>query len=250
MKKFIKLAAFTLAAAMVVPLVACNSSNKMLKDDTKLIMATNAEFEPFEYMENNKVTGIDVDIATAIAEDLGVKLEISNMNFDSVVTSVSTGKADCAVAGLTKTADREKLVDFSDPYFNAGQAIIVKNDNTSINSKDDLKGKKIAVQKGTTGDDEAVKITDEKNLTRFNASTDAVTELKNGKVDAVIIDNFTAKSFLKKNTDIKQAGDPITSEEYCIGIHKGNTELVNKINASLKKLKDNGKLDEIIEKYE
>lgn len=250
MKKFIKFASLALAAAMVVPLAACNSSNKMLKDDTKLVMATNAQFEPFEYMENNKITGIDVDIATAIAGDMGVKLEISNMNFDSIITSVSTGKADCGVAGITKTADREKSVDFSDAYFDAGQAIIVKNDNTTINSKDDLKGKKIAVQKGTTGDDEAVKITGEKNITRFNASTDAVTELKNGKADAVIIDNFTAKSFLKKNTDIKQVGDPITNEKYCIAIRKGNTALVNKINASLKKLKDSGKLDEIINKYQ
>lgn len=250
MKKFIKFASIALAAAMVIPLAACSNSNKMLKDDKKLVMATNAEFEPFEYMENSKIVGIDVDIATAIAEDMGVTLEITNMNFDSIVTSVSTGKADCGVAGMTKNAEREKSVDFSDPYFNAGQAIIVKNDNTTINSKDDLKGKKIAVQKGTTGDDEAVKITDESLMTRFNASTDAINELKNGKVDAVIIDNFTAKSFLKKNTDIKQVGEPITSEEYCIAIRKGNTELVNKVNASLKKLKDSGKLDQIIEKYE
>lgn len=249
MKKIIKITAIALAATMAISFAGC-SKKKMLNNDKKLVMATNAEFEPFEYMDNNKIFGIDVEIAQAIAKDMGVELEISNMNFDSVVASVSTGKTDCAIAGLTKNAEREKAVDFSNDYFDAGQVIIVKGDDTAVKTKDDLKGKKIAVQKGTTGDDEAVKITGDKNISRFNASTDAVSELKNGKVSAVIIDSMTAKSFLKKNTDIKLAGEKLTSEKYCIAVRKGNTELVNKINASLKKLKDSGDLDKIIEKYE
>lgn len=212
-------------------------------------MATEATFEPFEYMENGKIVGIDVDIANAIAKDLGVELEIENINFDSIVTSVKTGKADIGVAGLTKDPVREKSVSFSDPYYNAAQVIIVRQDNADIKDKGSLNGKKIAVQKGTTGDDLACELTGDSNVVRFNATTDAINELKNGKVDAVILDSFPAQVFVKKNADLKIAGDPLTSEEYCIAVRKGNTKLLEKINASLKKMKDNGTLDEIISKY-
>lgn len=249
MKKAIKLTSLILAASLVLPLAGC-SNKKELQQEGKLIMATNAEFEPFEYMENGEIVGIDVEIANAIADDLGLELEIQNMNFDSVVTSVASGKADIGVAGLTKDPDRDKSVDFSDPYYDAAQVIIVKNDNTTIQDEETVKGKKIAVQKGTTGDTLATELSGDSNVVRFNATTDAINELKNDKVDAVILDSFPAQVFVKKNHDIKIVGDQLTSEEYCICVREGNTALLNKINDSLKKLKDSGTLDLIISKYQ
>jgi arginine/lysine/histidine transporter system substrate-binding protein len=241
-----KITAVLLASCLTVSLFGCAGSGEF-KQKGKLIMATNAEFEPFEYQKDGKIVGIDVDIATEIAKDMGVKLEIQNMNFDSVVTAVSTGKADVGIAGLSENPTRAKSVDFTDTYYDASQVIIVKQSNTDITGKDTLKNKKIAVQKGTTGDDEASKLTS--SIERFSASTDAVTELKNGKVDAVVIDSFPAKIFVNQNSDLKIVGSGLTSEKYSIAVRKGNTKLVEQINKSLKKLKNNGTLDTIIKKY-
>ena len=248
MKIGFKVSAALLAACLTVSLFGCTNSGE-LKQKGKLIMATNAAFEPFEFQKDGKIVGIDVDIATDIAKDMGVTLEIQNMNFDSVVTSVSSGKADVGIAGLTENPTRANSVDFTDTYYDASQVIIVKQNNTAITGKDSLKNKKIAVQKGTTGDDVATKITGDANVERFSASTDAVSELKNGKVDAVVIDSFPAKVFVKQNSDLKLTGSGLTSEKYSIAVRKGNTKLVEQINKSLKKLKDNGTLDTIIQKY-
>jgi arginine/lysine/histidine transporter system substrate-binding protein len=220
------------------------------KDSSKLTVATNAEFEPFEYMDGSKIVGIDVDIVNEIAKDMGKTPDIQNMAFDSVVTAAAAGKTDLGVAGITKTAEREKSVDFSDPYYDAQNVVIVKTANTSVMDKDSLKGKKIAVQKGTTGDVLATGITGDSNVERFDATADAVTELKNGKVEAVIIDSFPAQKIIKQNTDLKLSGESFSSEQYCIAIKKGNKTLLNEVNKEIKKMKDNGDLDKIIKKYE
>ena len=245
MKKILK--AFSICTALSLSLALFAGCSK---DASKLTVATNAEFQPFEYMDNNKIVGIDVDIVNAIAKDMGKTASIQNMEFDSVIPAVSTGKDDMGVAGISKTPDREKSVDFSDPYYDAKNVIIVKSTNTSISNKDSLKGRKIAVQKGTTGDDLATGITGDSNVERFSASTDAVTELKNGKVDAVVIDSFPAATFVKQNSDLKIVGDSFSSEQYCIAVKKGNTKLLNQINQEIKKLKDSGELDQIVKKYE
>lgn len=248
MKKWVRIAAPALAACMLLPLAGCKAKNG-LKSAGKLTMATNAQFEPFEYMEGGKVVGIDVDMANQIAKDMGAKLTIDNINFDSVIPAVVSGKDDVGIAGISKTADREKSVDFSEAYYDASQVIIVKADNTAITDQNSLKGKKIAVQKGTTGDDLASKLTSDANMDRFNASTDAITELKNGKADAVVIDSFPAKVFVKQNPGLKIAGKPLTSESYCIAVKKGNTALLSKINASIDKMKSDGTLENILKKY-
>lgn len=220
------------------------------KNSTKLTVATNAEFEPFEYMDNNKIVGIDVDIVNAIAKDMGKTPDIQNMAFDSVIAAVPAGKVDLGVAGITRTTDREKSMDFSDPYYDAKNVIIVKATNNAVTDKASLKGKKIAVQKGTTGDDLATEITGDSNVARFDASADAINELKNGKADAVIIDNFPALKFVKQNSDLKIAGGSFSSEQYCIAVKKGNKDLLAQVNKEIKKLKDSGEMDKIIKKYE
>ena len=238
MKKFLCLAAGLL---MIASLAACTSK----KDE--LVMATNADFPPYEFHEGDKIVGIDVEICQAIADELGKELVIEDMAFDSVITSVYTGKADLGAAGLTITEDRLKNINFSDPYATAAQVIIIKEDS-DIASPDDLVGKTIGVQLGTTGDIYAEDIEDA-TLERYNKGFEAVQALLQGKIDAVIIDNEPAKVYVSQNDGLKIVDEAFTYEEYAIAIAKDNTKLLDDVNAAIKKLKDSGKLDEIVAKY-
>ena len=243
----------TAVLAMAVMLSACGTKDNKDKAGSDaegvktLIMATNAEFPPYEYYEGDTIVGIDVDIANAIAEDLGMKVKVEDMAFDSVVTAVQTGKADIGLAGLTVNEERLLNVDFTDTYAKATQVIIVREDST-IATPDDLNGKTIGVQLGTTGDIYADDIADAE-IQRFPKGIDAVMALTQGKLDAVIIDREPAKVFVKENEGIKILDEEFTNEEYAIAIKKGNDELLKQFNESLNKLKESGKLQEIIDKY-
>ncbi len=213
----------------------------------KLVMVTNAEFPPYEFRENNEIVGIDADIARAIAEKLGMELEIQDMAFDSLIPAIQSGKADFAAAGMTVNEDRKKNVDFTDTYAEAAQVIIVKEDGDIV-SPDDLTGKKIGVQTGTTGDIYADDI-ENGDIQRFNKGMEAVMSLTQGKVDAVIIDREPAKVFIKENAGLKILDEAFTEEEYAIAIKKDNWELVNKFNSAIKELKESGELQKIVDKY-
>lgn len=214
---------------------------------TTLVMATNAEFPPYEYYEGDKVVGIDAEIAKAIADDLGYELVIEDMAFDSIIAAVQSGKADMGAAGMTVSEDRLKSINFTDSYAQASQVIIVKEDS-AIASPDDLTGKRIGVQLGTTGDIYSEDIEDA-SIERYNKGFEAVQALNQDKVDAVIIDREPAKVFVAQNQGLKILDESFTDEEYAICVAKENTELLDKINASIQKLKDSGKLQEIIDKY-
>lgn len=213
----------------------------------KLIMATNAEFPPYEFHDNGQIVGIDAEIAAAIAEKLGMELQIEDMAFDSIIPAVQSGKADIGAAGLTVNEDRLKNIDFTDTYAEAAQVIIVKEDS-QIASPDDLTGKKIGVQLGTTGDIYADDIEDAE-VERYNKGMEAVQSLLQDKIDAVIIDREPAKVFVKENEGLKILDEAFTEEEYAIAVKKGNTELVEKINVALKELKESGELQKIVDKY-
>lgn len=213
-----------------------------------LIMATNAEFPPYEYHEGKDIVGIDVEIAKAVAEQMGAKFEVSDMAFDAIISAVDSGKADFGAAGMTVTEDRKKNVDFSDTYATSVQSVIVP-ENSDIKSIDDLKGKKIGVQQGTTGDIYATKDYGKDAIQPFPKGVDAVLALGAGKVDAVIIDGNTAKAFVADQKGLKLLDSTYAEEEYAICVKKGNTELRDGINAALKELKASGKLDEIVAKY-
>ena len=213
----------------------------------KLVMATNAEFPPYEYHEGDEIVGIDAEIAAAIAEELGMTLEIEDMAFDSIITAVSGGKADMVLAGMTVDPDRQKNVNFSDTYAKAAQVIIVKEDS-EIAGPDELAGKKIGVQLGTTGDIYAEDIEDAE-VERYNKGMEAVQALQQDKIDAVVIDGEPAKVFVAENEGLKVLDEPLTEEEYAIAIAKDNDELLEKVNTALASLKDSGKLDEIVAKY-
>lgn len=212
-----------------------------------LVMATNAEFPPYEFHEGGEIVGIDVDIARAIAAEMGMELEIEDIAFDSIIPAVQSGKADFGAAGMTVDEKRKQSVDFSDSYATATQVIIVKADS-EIASPDDLTGKTIGVQLGTTGDIYAGDI-EGATIERYNKGFEAVQAVSQGKIDAVVIDGEPAKVFVSQNADLKMLEEALTTEEYAICVKKGNTELVEGINAAIAKLKESGELQKIVDKY-
>ena len=213
----------------------------------KLIVSTNAEFPPYEYYDANEIVGIDVEIAKAIADKMGLELEVKDGAFDAIIAEVVSGKADVGIAGMTATDERKQNVDFSDSYATGTQVIIVK-EGSEIKSAADLEGKSIGVQLGTTGDIMATDLKDSK-VEQYNKGMDAVQALSQGKIDAVIIDNEPAKFYEKEVSGLKILDEAFAVEEYAIALKKGNTELQTKINETLKELKAEGKIDEIIAKY-
>lgn len=219
-----------------------------LATDGTLTMATNAYFPPYEYYDGQDVIGIDADIAQAIADKLGLKLKIEDMEFDSIITAVSTGKADLGLAGMTVTPDRQKNVDFSDSYATGIQSVIVKEDST-IAKIDDLEGKKIGVQLSTTGDIYATDDFGKDSVVQYNKGNDAVMALTQGQVDAVIIDNEPAKSYVAANKGLKILDTEYATENYAACIAKDNTGLTKAVNQALADLKADGTLQKIVDKY-
>ena len=214
----------------------------------KLVMVTNAEFPPYEFHDQNAIVGIDVEIAGAIAEQLGLELEIEDIAFDSIIPEIVSGKADIGAAGMTVTEDRKQNVDFSDTYAHATQVIIVKEDS-EIKGVADLEGKIMGVQQGTTGDIYVSGDYGDAAVERYAKGMEAVQALAQGKVDAVVIDGEPAKQYIKEVEGLKIIDESYTDEDYAIAIKKGNTAMVEAVNAALAELKSEGKLDEIVAKY-
>lgn len=249
--KLKKVISVGLVLACTLSLAACGSKKEessKKEEKEKLVMATNAEFPPYEYYEGDDIVGIDADFAKAIADKLGMELEITDMAFDSIVPAVQSGKADIGVAGMTVEPDRQKQVDFTDSYYTGRQVIIVKEDST-IASPDDLAGKKIGVQQGTTGDIYTTEDYGDENIERFNKGMEAVLSLTQGKVDAVVIDDQPAKTFVEQNKGLKILETEYVEEDYAIILKKGNDELTKKINEAIASLKEDGSFDKIVSKY-
>lgn len=240
---------------MAACLTGCGGK-KSSTDSKKWVVGTNAEFAPFEYVSTSngvidQYSGIDMEIIKKIAEDNGAEVEINNMEFDSLIMALKGGKLDAVIAGMTVTDERKEEVDFSDPYYVAKQVMIVPEDS-DIKKADDMKGKKIAVIQGYTGQT-AVEDLGYKadQYEAFKKGTEAVQELVNGKCDVVVIDSATANQYVKDNPGLKivEDDDAFASEEYAIAVKKGDSDLLNKINASIKKFKEDGTIDQISAKY-
>ena len=176
-------------------------------------------------------------------------MKIEDMEFDSLLTALQASKIDMAIAGMTITAKRKESVDFSDPYYEATQAVILKAENTAIRNLDDLKGKKISVQLGTTGNEISKKYTKDEAIVAFNTGFEAVMELKKNRVDCVIIDEQPAQNFVKKNPDLKVVKMNFDPEFYGIAVKKGNPALLSIINATLAELKSSGRYDALVTEY-
>lgn len=235
---------------------ASQESTAMTAKEGVLVMATNAAFPPYEYKEGDSFAGIDVEIATKIAEKLGLTLEIQDVEFGSIIGGVQSGKFDMGVAGMTVNEERLQSVNFTDSYATGVQVVIV-NEDSAIASLDDLKADgsmKYGVQQDTTGDIYSSYSVDkggfgEENVIRYKTGADAVQALKSGKVDAVIIDNEPAKSFVAANEGLKILDTEYAVEDYAICIAKENTALLDAVNEALAELKADGTLQQIINKY-
>lgn len=212
-----------------------------------LVMGTNAEFPPYEYYEGQEVVGIDAEMAAAVAEKLGMELKIEDMAFDSLIPALSSGKVDIVAAGMTVTEDRLASVNFSDTYATGIQAIIVTEDS-DIASADDLVGKTIGVQQGTTGDLYATDV-EGATIERYAKGMEAVQSLSQGKIDAVIIDNEPANVFVSEVEGLKILDEAFATEDYAVAVAKDNEELLEQVNTALAELKEDGTLQAIVDKY-
>ena len=236
-----KIIALTLALVLCLTLfAACGKKNKTL------VVATSPDFAPFESLEDGKVVGIEVDILEEVCKELGMTLEIEQMDFESVLPGVQAGKYDCGMSGITVTEDRKKNVLFSEVYYNAAQVIVVK-EGSAIKAKADLTGKTVSVQTGTTAESGCQ---EEKIATQaFNANADAKTALTTGKVDAWVVDNLTAQQMVKDGDGLVILEEKMTEEPYAFAFAKGDEELVAKIDEVLKKMIEDGRMAKIFEKY-
>ena len=215
----------------------------------KLIMSTNAAFPPYEMTtDSGEFEGIDIETAQAIADKLGLELQIDDMDFDAALLAVQQGKADMVMAGVTVTDERQNVMDFTDSYATGIQSIIVKEDS-AIASVDDLAGKKIGTQRGTTGYLYCSDDFGDENVVAYDNGLTAVQMLNNGQVDCVVIDNAPAKEFIAANPGLKLLDTAYVEESYAIGVGKGNTELKDAINTALEELKADGTLQAIVDKY-
>ena len=248
-----KLFAVLLSAMLLLAMAACGEQPQT-PDDTQepavLHMATEGTFPPYEYYDNGQLVGIDIEVAGAIAEKLGMKLETTDIAFDSIIPGVQAGKYDIGMAGVTVSEDRLQQVNFSDSYATGVQVVIVK-EGGKVQSLDDMADAIIGTQSGTTGFIYASSDFGDDHVKSFTKTTDAVEALKNGQVDCVLLDNAPAEALVDANPDagLSILETAYTVEDYGIAINKENTDLQAKINAALAELVADGTLQSIIDKY-
>lgn len=247
-----KILCLMLAALTLLTLPACGSKKATYANEGYLTMATNAEFPPYEFYDGGTVVGIDAEVAAAIAAKLGLELKIEDMEFNSVIPAVQSGKADIGMAGLTVREDRQAVVDFSDSYATGVQVIIVP-EGSPIASVQDLTDNvgtyHVGVQLATTGDIYCSDDLGEENVERYPKGADAIMALTSNKIDCVVIDNEPAKAFVKANPGLKILDTEYANEDYAIITNKDNTPLAEAVNKALKELIDDGTVQQIIDKY-
>ncbi|AIE59007.1 transporter substrate-binding domain-containing protein [Bacillus methanolicus] len=230
-----------------------NDNGKNSNGEKVYKVGIDTTYPPFEFKEGDKYKGIDIDLINAIAKNQGFKIELSPMDFGGIIPALQAGQLDVAIAGMSITDERKKIVDFSEPYFDAGLTLVVKKDNKDISSVDDLKGKTVAVKKGTTGATFAQQKANELGfkVVQFNDSPSMFQEVANGNADVLIEDYpVIAYAIAQKDLGLKIVGDRLNGDKYGIAVLKGkNQDLLEKINKGLAELKKNGKYDEILKKY-
>lgn len=239
-----KLFALMLALAMMFAAAAASAET--------LRVGMNAEFAPFEYLdEDSAVVGFDAELIAAIAEKTGMELEIENMFFDALLDALTEGSVDCVCSGMTITEQRWEIVDFSDAYFTAAQAVVALRGNDSIHSLDDLKGRKVAVQSGTIGHSMALNdLGCDVSDTVYKIATDAAFDVLEGRADCMIIDSAVAQNLVEKYDSLFiLEGMNMPAEEYGVAVAKGNAELLSRINEALAAVKADGVYDALLAKY-
>ncbi len=222
------------------------SSDSKETDGGTLIVGTEPGFAPYEYMEGDKVVGIDMDIAQAIADATGKKLEIKTMDFDGALLAVQQGKVDMVAAGVSVNEERKKVMDFSVEYVNSTEVIVVNKENPAVTGTDDLDDKIIGVQQGNIAD---FYVSDEDNLKakevkRYTKFAQAAEDLKNGRIDCIVMDQYPAEELVAANDSLVILDGILFEDKYAIAVKKGNTELLDKINEVINQLIADGKIEE------
>lgn len=259
-----KIGLFSLLFALMVMLAACGTSDSdkgntsggdgdKAEKEKVYKVGIDTTYPPFEFQKGDEYKGIDVDLIRAIAENQGFEIKLEAMDFSGIIPALQAEQLDIAIAGMSITEDRKKTVDFSDPYFESGLSLVVKKDNSEITSLEDLKGKTVAVKKGTTGANFAVKNKDKYGyeIVQVNDSTSMFQEVANGTADA-LLEDYPVIAYAIKKSDLMLniVGDRLNGDNYGIAVLKGeNDELLKKINDGLAALKESGKYDEIISTY-
>lgn len=242
MKKIINL----IGILMMVILVGCGKEEVQTK---KLYIGTNAEYKPYEYIENGEITGFDIEFMEELAKNLGYEIEWKNLSFDGLLPALQTKKIDMVIAGMTPTEERKKAIDFTDIYYSSAQAILVNEDTTGIKTLDNLKGKAVGVQLGTIQETMANEI-EGAEIKRYNSFTGAILELNNKKIDAVIVGEVVANNYLENNKKLKLAGLLDDRQDgSAIALSKGQEQLISDLNEEIKKMKKSGKYQELVNKY-
>ena len=249
-KTFFSILAALICLVMTFSMIAFAAEAEPVKtvEEGVLNIATNAEFPPYEFKEGDGFAGIDIEIAGAIAEALGLELKVNDVEFGSIIGGVQSGKYDIGIAGMTKTEERLQSVNFSETYAIGVQVVIVKEDS-DIKTADDLEGHKIGVQQDTTGDIYCCDDFGDENVTEYRNGAEAVQGLIAGKVDCVVIDNEPAKSYVAATEGLKILDTEYVTEEYAICIAKESEDLLAAINGVIAELQESGKLQEIVDKY-
>lgn len=248
MKKFLVLV--LVFAAFAAPLFAGGSQSS---GEKVYVFASEVSYPPLEFIdENGDMVGFDIDLLAAIAEEAGFEYEVRNTAWDGIFAGLANNAYDAVISAVTITEDRAKTMNFSDPYINAGQILVVPIDGPDDGVLKDFEGKKVGTQQGTTGDFEVEKYPAIKRMA-FDEVGLAIEDLVNGNLDAVVCDSTTAIDFVAQNENykgkLKVIGEPFTEEYYGIAVNMGNTELLDMINAGLKEVIDSGKRDELIQKW-
>lgn len=257
MKKFSLL--LVLLAAMLV-LAACGSSDSSdssggegSSEEKTYKVGIDTTYPPFEFEKGGEYTGIDIDLINAIAKSQGFAIEFNPMDFGGIIPALQANQLDVAIAGMSITDERKKVVDFSDPYFDAGLSLVVSTDNTDITALEDLKGKTVAVKSGTTGSKFAMDNESKYGytVTQFEDSPSMFQEVSNGNADVLLEDYpVIAYAIAESGLELKTVGERLTGDQYGIAVLKGeNADLLKKINAGLKELRDSGEYDQILNKY-
>lgn len=227
---------------MVLLLTGCG------KNDNDLVMVTEAGFPPYEFYENGKVVGVDIEIANEIAKELNKNLVIKDIAFDSIINELKSGKADFAAAGMSITEDRLKEADFTIEYIVSEQVVVVRNDS-QINNIDDIKEKTISVQLGTVADQYVTKNYKEAKVNRLKKFLVAAEDVKNNKSDCIVMDKLPALELVKKNPELKILDGTLFEDKYGMAVKKGNKELLDQINKVLERLINEGKIEEYTVKF-
>ena len=251
--KIKKVAGILLAGTMMISMAACGGKEEGAKSE-KLIVGTEAGFAPYEYMKGNEVVGIDMDIAKAIADEMGKELEIKNMDFDGALAAVQSGKVDFVAAGVSISPEREEAMDFSNEYVNSTEVIVVNKENPAVTpageelAGSDLDGKVVAVQQGNIAD---IWVSNKDNcnpkeVKRYTKFAQAAEDLKNGKIDCIVMDQYPAEELVAANDTLTTLDGTLFEDKYAIAVKKGNKELLDEINKVIDKLVEEGKIEEFI----